>query len=263
MTTVKSHKAIAAGSTFVVHVLFILALLLLLKDCGGAAGEGNGMGGGTGGGYTELDMALLGESPNGGGGTSDDGGTPDAAAPASSPDQNVVTTNDAAPVSIKTNPNTPTNTTTNTNNNNQNTNPKKNIFDRLDDPGDPAKGPGDDPTKTGGDPFGSITGKGLFGAGGGGNGGSGYEFRFFRPMVTKPSLSDVIPDQGNVVVKIVVDKRGNVVSATTDSGDPGTNTRNSQLHRLAEKAARSAKFEADPNNGNNRQGKITIRFILK
>jgi len=262
-TNPRTDKAIAASTTVLVHVLTILALMFLMRDCGGSAGNGIGMGGGTGGGFTELDMALLGESPDGGGGTSDSPQSESSPPPSGSPDQNVMTAENAANPNIKSNPNK-TNTT-NTNNNTTNNNTKPNpLFDKLDDNKDGPKGPGSDPTKTSGDPNGSITGKGVFGGGGGGNGGSGYEWTFSRQMATKPSLDETIAVEGSIVVNVIVDKTGRVLDASVDVGSSKYKTGSkAELNRLAIKAAKSAKFAADPAGGGNKSGKITINFKLK
>jgi hypothetical protein len=136
----------------------------------------------------------------------------------------------------------------------------------LDDNKEGPKGPGSDPTKTSGDPNGSITGKGVFGGGGGGNGGSGYEWTFSRPMKKLPELSDQITVHASIDVDIVVDKTGKVISAIPNEksirNQKGANSV-SEIVRLAKKAALSAKFEEDPNGGASKAGKITINFKLK
>jgi len=262
-TNPRTDKAIAASTTVLVHALTILALMFLMRDCGGSAGNGIGMGGGSGGGFTELDMALLGESPDGGGGTSETPQSENSSPPSGSTDQNVITSENAANPNIKSNPNktNTTNTTTNTTNNNNKPNP---LFDKEKEKNDGTKGPGKDPTKTPGDPNGSITGKGVFGGGGGGNGGSGYEWTFSRQMATKPSLDETIAVEGSIVVNVIVDKTGRVLDASVDVGSSKYKTGSkAELNRLARKAAKSAKFAEDQAAGGKKYGKKTRKFKIK
>ena len=141
--------------------------------------------------------------------------------------------------------------------------------DKLNENNNPPKGPGDDPTKTPGNPNGLITGKGVLGGAGGnggaGSGGSGYEYSFFREMKAKPVLDETVTVEGSILVNVIVDKSGKVIDASVDVANSKYNGGSSkaELNRLAIKAAKSAKFASDPNGGANKSGKITINFKLK
>lgn len=65
-------------------------------------------------------------------------------------------------------------------------------------------------------------------------------------------------EAGVVVVEIVVDANGDVISAK--SGAAGTNTASATLHRLAEQAAKKAKFSTSDNP--QQRGTITYNFVL-
>ncbi len=64
---------------------------------------------------------------------------------------------------------------------------------------------------------------------------------------------------GRVVVTIVVNKQGRVIRAT--SGARGTTTTNQILHRMAEDAARRARFDLQTNAPEEQTGTITYNFI--
>lgn len=64
---------------------------------------------------------------------------------------------------------------------------------------------------------------------------------------------------GTVVVNIIVDPKGNVVSAT--AGGRGTNTSNIALRAAAEAAAKRTKFNTI-NSPSNQSGTITYYFNL-
>ena len=66
-------------------------------------------------------------------------------------------------------------------------------------------------------------------------------------------------DEGKVVVKIYVDKYGNVKRA--DAGARGTTVTDLRLRKLAEKAALRAKFSQDPEAPEIQKGTITYNFI--
>ena len=68
----------------------------------------------------------------------------------------------------------------------------------------------------------------------------------------KPAYSDQT-SEGTVVVSIVVNSQGNVVSASVTSSNTSANLRNSALA-----AARKARFSASDNNAE--KGTITYRF---
>jgi len=64
---------------------------------------------------------------------------------------------------------------------------------------------------------------------------------------------------GKVVIKICVDKDGNVLSATFTQG--GSTNADGDLVRLAEKAAKAYKFQGNPNAPDKQCGTVTFRFL--
>ncbi len=66
---------------------------------------------------------------------------------------------------------------------------------------------------------------------------------------------------GRVVVQITVNRQGQVIRAT--AGARGTNTTNQTLHRLAEEAARRARFDLKADAPEEQTGTITYNFILQ
>lgn len=79
-----------------------------------------------------------------------------------------------------------------------------------------------------------------------------------RGMKAMPSPSQNFQEAGKVVVDIIVDGSGNVVSAK--AGATGTNTSSSVLLRIAEETARKAKFT--PSDKPQQRGTITYNFVL-
>jgi hypothetical protein len=69
-----------------------------------------------------------------------------------------------------------------------------------------------------------------------------------------------VNDEGNVVVKISVDKNGKVASA--EPGVEGTTTSNKLLWSESKQAALKAIFNIDENAPDLQQGTITYKFIL-
>lgn len=70
-----------------------------------------------------------------------------------------------------------------------------------------------------------------------------------------------VQEEGRVVVKISVDKQGNVIAATTD-GVRGSTTTSQVLHQKAIEAARRCKFDVKPDAPPVQVGYITYNFIL-
>ncbi len=64
---------------------------------------------------------------------------------------------------------------------------------------------------------------------------------------------------GRVVVRITVNRRGQVIRAS--AGGRGTTTTNQTLHRLAEEAARRARFDLQADAPEEQTGTITYNFI--
>ncbi len=82
-----------------------------------------------------------------------------------------------------------------------------------------------------------------------------------RELVSYPRIRDVSEKEGTVVVEIVVDPQGNVVSART--GIRGSTTTDPYLLQLAKEAALQTKFTASPNRITDQIGTITIHFRLR
>ena len=107
-----------------------------------------------------------------------------------------------------------------------------------------------------GDPKGSNTTAGT------GLGSSGVSYDLSgRSWRVKPSLTDNSQEFGRVVIEIIVDKYGNVTSAT----GPARGSTTTSLHLLnkAKDAALRAKFNQDLNDLEERKGSITFVFSPK
>ncbi len=110
-----------------------------------------------------------------------------------------------------------------------------------------------------GSPQGSRSGSDYYGQGG--NGGSGDpNYRLGnRRALKKPEPSYSCNEEGKVVVRIVVDRNGKVVSAKKNVGT----TAPSCLTDAAIAAALKTKWEADPNAPSRQVGYITYYFKLR
>jgi TonB family protein len=93
-----------------------------------------------------------------------------------------------------------------------------------------------------------------------GNDGIGYDLSG-RNMIKRPIIQDKSQETGKVAVNIKVDKNGNVTYAKYTS--QGSTTTDAHLIQLAEKAAREAKFNADPKANVEAVGKITFNFTVR
>ncbi len=99
------------------------------------------------------------------------------------------------------------------------------------------------------------------GGSGSGNQGSGPSFSLSgRSALNLPKPKYPGNDAGIVVVKITVDKNGNVTAA--DPGARGTTIANQSFLNEAKEAALKAKFNVDANAPAFQQGTITYRFVL-
>lgn len=106
-----------------------------------------------------------------------------------------------------------------------------------------------------GRPEGAIDGEGFEGVGQG-----GVEFSLTgRRANYLPIPEYTAQAQGRVVVTIIVNRQGQVVRAT--AGARGTTTSNQTLWRLAEDAARRARFDISVNAPEEQTGTITYNFI--
>lgn len=79
-----------------------------------------------------------------------------------------------------------------------------------------------------------------------------------RSLDRKPEVSVGTEDKGAVVVSIVIDRYGNVISAVP--GAPGSTTSNSYLYTKAESAAKSAKFSQNLKGPLETEGTITFVY---
>lgn len=142
------------------------------------------------------------------------------------------------------------------------------------------KGGSGNTTGTGqqGDPNGSIDGRGVMGGGGsagtgggsgggsgtgvgtGTGGGSGPNWSLAgRQILNNPKVQGNAPDEGTVTVDIWVDANGNVTKAIANAAK--SNTSSGTLFKMAEDAARKAKFNSSA-SGNEQKGSIKITFKL-
>jgi len=109
-----------------------------------------------------------------------------------------------------------------------------------------------------GNPFGSKDATGTEGSAKSGNGNSwSLGGRSLIGSLSKPVYS--VQDEGKVVVNIVVDKNGDVITAEIGRG---TNTDNVALRSAALNAAKKAKFNAIDSD-KNQSGTITYNFQLQ
>lgn len=244
----------AIGST-TFHVLCILALVFALKSCG--SGLGNGIGNGVGDGLMELSIADLGDFEQG-------LGESQAAAqaetqPMPEPESNEVISEETSPVTAPKTDNKP-----------KNTNPTK-PTDKPKDPekvsdglsgalGNLGKGEGDGNTSGTGDegnPEGQEGGVGTWG----GNGGGGGWNLSGREIKVSPKLDENPEEAGKVVLDIYVDKNGNVVSTKRNYNK--SNTTSDYLFKLAETAAKKAKFSVKSDAPPQQKGEMTFNFKLQ
>jgi len=121
--------------------------------------------------------------------------------------------------------------------------------------GDPASNQYGKPGSGNGPGSGGGTGSGS------GSGNDGFTFDLSgRSFKRKPELTDNTQEQGKVVVNIVVDKYGKVVSAVGPGR--GSTTTNTTLVKKAEEAAKRAQFNPSPQGVEEQRGSITFNFVL-
>ena len=82
-----------------------------------------------------------------------------------------------------------------------------------------------------------------------------------RSMVRLPKVTDNSQDQGKIVIDVVVDKDGTVVTATGPGR--GSTTTSTNLVRKAKEAALKTKFSSSPQGVEEQHGTITFVFILR
>ena len=121
-------------------------------------------------------------------------------------------------------------------------------------------GDGHGPGTGGGDGGGNGPGHGPGDGPGSGPGKSSAQYDLQgrnNKSLPKPEYNS--KEEGIVVVSIWVDKQGNVTKAI--AGARGTTTTNQQLWKLAENAAKKAKFDAKSDAPEEQKGTITYHFI--
>lgn len=79
-----------------------------------------------------------------------------------------------------------------------------------------------------------------------------------RKMTQKPKVSIGTEDKGTVVVKVIVDRYGNILDA--ESGQAGSTTSSNYLHTKAKIAAKSARFNESLKGPLKTEGLITIVY---
>jgi protein TonB len=94
--------------------------------------------------------------------------------------------------------------------------------------------------------------------------GTGGNIQFFlknRRIYTKPDISTTSQDQGKVVVLILVDQSGKVISAKP--GAKGSTTTSAVLYAKAKEAALATKFNTSPDGTPQQQGTMTFVFVIQ
>ena len=94
------------------------------------------------------------------------------------------------------------------------------------------------------------------GQGGQGNG-TGFDLGG-RGAKSLQRPSKDFPEEGHVVVEIIVDRDGNVIRASITKG---TDISNTEMRNMALEAARRSKFAADPTAPEEQKGTITYTFV--
>ncbi len=113
-----------------------------------------------------------------------------------------------------------------------------------------------------GDPGSGGGSGGGSGSGSGSGDGRGTSFDLsgrIAKVIPKPEYN--VREQGTVVVRIWVDKEGNVIKA--EAGAKGTTTTSVELFKRAVNAAKKAKFSPNSNALEEQKGTITYHFVLQ
>lgn len=265
--------------TLLFHVT-IVGLLFLLK-CGNGGGGGNGGLGYTG--LMSLDAAGIGTMVDGQGYVPMPEPVIQEPTPEAVEETNAITddSSEEAPViSDKKQSENRKSDTQVRKDNQQQQQMQQQVSNNLNNAFNNIKGGSGNTTGTGqqGDPNGSIDGRGVLGGSGsagtgGGTGGgtgtgvgtgsgsgSGMSWSLSgRTLLNTPRVTGNPRHSGVVVVNIWVDKDGNVVKALADPVK--STTTEGELYRMAEDAARKAKFNSSP-AGNEQKGTIKITFKL-
>lgn len=210
--------------------------------------------------FVSLSLADYGDSIDGGGNTESE--TPseqDDTEPASQTTTQVETTPDPIVTQETSTISTPTSTEDTPDNTEQEPEISSQLSDALNLINSDGGGASPDGTTTGnsnqGTESGSIDGVGVVAGGA-----IGYNVPG-RSLVGAPTLDDAVTEEGTVVLDVYVDKSGKVVSTKRNYGL--SNTSSDYLFTLAEKSAKTAKFNANPDAGPTPQkGKMTFNFRL-
>lgn len=276
---VETDRRWSLTGTLLFHATLV-GLLFLLK-CGGGGGGGNGGLGYTG--LMSLDAAGLGEMVDGVGYVPMPEPVVEQPTPESVEETNAITddSSEEAPIisDKKQSENRKSETQVRNNETQQNTTQQQ-VSNNLNNAFNNIKGGSGTTTGTGqqGDPNGSINGRGVLGGGGsagsgggagGGNGtgngvgsgsGSGMSWKLDgRSIINTPKVTGTAPDEGTVTVDIWVDANGAVTKAIANAAK--SNTSNGTLFKMAEEAARKAKFSTSA-GGKEQMGSIKITFKL-
>jgi TonB family protein len=266
--------------TLLFHVT-IVGLLFLMK-CGNGGGGGNGGLGYTG--LMSLDAAGIGTMVDGEGYVPMPEPVMEQPTPETVEESSAITdeTSEEAPTlsDKKQDRNQKNDTQVRKDNPQQQQTQQQQVSNNLNNAFNNIKGGSGNTTGTGqqGNPNGTIDGRGVMGGGGsagsgggsgGGNGtgsgpgsgsGSGMSWNLAgRSMLNTPKVNGTAPDEGTVTVDIWVDANGNVTKAIANAAK--SNTTSGTLFKMAEDAARKAKFNSSA-SGNEQKGSIKITFKL-
>jgi TonB family protein len=266
--------------TLLFHVT-IEGLLFLMK-CGNGGGGGNGGLGYTG--LMSLDAAGIGTMVDGEGYVPMPEPVMEQPTPETVEESSAITdeTSEEAPTlsDKKQDRNQKNDTQVRKDNPQQQQTQQQQVSNNLNNAFNNIKGGSGNTTGTGqqGNPNGTIDGRGVMGGGGsagsgggsgGGNGtgsgpgsgsGSGMSWNLAgRSMLNTPKVNGTAPDEGTVTVDIWVDANGNVTKAIANAAK--SNTTSGTLFKMAEDAARKAKFNSSA-SGNEQKGSIKITFKL-
>jgi TonB family protein len=275
---VETDRRWSLTGTLLFHIT-IIGLLFLMK-CGNGGGGGNGGLGYTG--LMSLDAAGIGTMVDGEGYVPMPEPIVEEPTPETAEEANAITDDASTEAPVVSNRQQSENRKSDTQIRKDNTTPQQQtqqqVSNNLNNAFNNIKGGSGTTTGTGqqGDPNGSINGRGVVGGGGsagsgggtgGGNGtgngvgsGSGGYVLSGRNIIQKPKIDGTTKMAGVVVVDIWVDKLGNVTRAMANPKAKKTNTAEGELFRLAEEAAKRAKFS--PNDKLEQKGTITIEFKL-
>ena len=276
---VETDRRWSLTGTLLFHVT-IVGLLFLLK-CGNGGGGGNGGLGYTG--LMSLDAAGLGTMVDGQGYVPMPDPIFEEPTPEAFEEANAITddsSQDSPTISDKKQSENRKSDTQVRKDNTQQQQTQQQVSNNLNNAFNNVKGGQGNTTGTGqqGDPSGNIDGRGVLGGGGsagsgggtgGGNGtgngvgsgsGSGMSWNLGgRTLLNTPKVQGNAPDEGTVTVDIWVDANGNVTKAIANAAK--SNTTSGALFKMAEDAARKAKFNSSA-AGNEQKGSIKITFKL-